>query len=148
MNATTKIKLCWNCEGRVTLEQENCPYCGVYLSPSSGSEKDNSILPPYRLVTTEEEAAIPKSPYSTASDAVENESTQASLEESNEADQINAIIIPMGLLLIGVSFLLFSLILLLFSDRGVLTLSWNADIWYVYLALAVPSLFFGWRALR
>ena len=33
-NKNAKKKLCWSCEGRVAKEAENCPYCGVYLSPN------------------------------------------------------------------------------------------------------------------
>ncbi len=61
MQADTNTKLCWNCEGRVSHEEENCSFCGVYLSPTIHSSTSDNITPPYSL---EEEAdSPPPAPY-------------------------------------------------------------------------------------
>jgi hypothetical protein len=57
-------------------------------------------------------------------------------------------ILPMLLLIPGTFFLLFGLVLVLFSKEGLLTLHWNARYWFVYLLLSAPLIYFGWKALR
>lgn len=145
MNKTLKKKLCWNCEGNVTLQQENCPYCGVYLSPSDGSEDENSLLPPYRLEISQE-SSIPSTPYQSSEDK-EEESAAVENSESPPASDVKALVLPLSLLLIGVTFGLFALLLVLFSKNGYFTLSWDADLWYVYLIIAIPAFIGGYRSL-
>lgn len=53
---TGKKKLCWNCEGTVDREAENCVYCGVYLHPDDVElieEEENS--PQYAAEPTVDE---------------------------------------------------------------------------------------------
>lgn len=147
MTTTPKKKLCWNCEGRVSLEEENCPYCAVYLglAPDENGESKDVFAPPYRLVETDEEN-IPASPYVTEKD--EETTTEEKVDFSVAKADLKEVVLPLSLLSAGSLFLLFGLILLVFSERGVLTLSWNGDYWYFYLAFALPMLFFGWRALQ
>lgn len=48
MSGEAKKKLCWNCEGLVALHLENCPYCGVYLSPTeTATQSMSSFDPPF-----------------------------------------------------------------------------------------------------
>jgi hypothetical protein len=60
MSAVPKKKLCWNCEGNVSREIDNCPYCGVYLhaaeleensswNPSYHSKKEEIPSPLYQI---------------------------------------------------------------------------------------------------
>lgn len=146
MTTTPKKKLCWNCEGRVSLEEENCPYCAVYLGPApneNGTSKD-ILAPPYRLVESEEDT-IPSSPYSDASEeSTSEEETDFSVAKSDMKD----VVLPLGLLSAGSLFFLFGLVLYIFSENGVFTLSWNGEYWYYYLVMAFPMLFVGWRALQ
>jgi hypothetical protein len=144
MTATPKKKLCWNCEGRVSLAEENCPYCAVYLGPApdeNGESKD-ILAPPYRLVESEEET-VPASPY-----ASEKEEEKEEVDLSAAKTDIKEVVLPLSLLSAGTLFFLFGLVLLVFSNQGVLTLTWNGDYWYFYLISAVPMLFFGWRSLK
>jgi len=157
MNATPKKKLCWNCEASVALQEENCPYCAVYLGPASVSGDDLSndpLAPPYKIQVMEEEETVPEAPYvpeepeeSVVFDQ-EHEHEQEEYEDEIESrGDIKEIALPMGLLLAGTVFFLFGLILFLFSQDGVFTLHWNGEYWYFYQLLAVPMLYFGWRAL-
>ncbi len=148
MSATQKKKLCWNCEGRVSLEEENCPYCAVYLGPAPDEGvKQDVLAPPYRLVETEEEESqkAPASPYEMEEQLAQAVQDVPELEETK--NDLKQVIFPVAFLSAGSLFLLFGLILLMFSDQGTLTLSWNAEYWYVYLVFALPALFLGWRAL-
>ena len=146
MNTIQKKKLCWNCEGRVPLEEENCSYCGVYLGPAPDEEGGQDILdPPYRIVETEEEEAIPQSPYEmVTSKEEEGENTELAQTKSD----FRYVVFPLLFLSLGSMSLFFGLILLLFSKNGVFSLTWNGDLWYLYLVFAAPILFLGWKTLK
>lgn len=147
MSKTPKKKLCWNCDGRVSMEEENCPFCGVYLSPAfNGQEEDkHSLVAPYRLVTTEEE--IPKSPFHVEEEQPLKEENEAAAL-SPEANSVKQTVMTMALLFSGSILLFFGSLLMVFSENGSLTLHWNGEFWYVYLALSLPFLFLGWRGLN
>ncbi len=38
-----KKKLCWNCEGNVSLEQEICPYCRASIVPSIDDGQEANV---------------------------------------------------------------------------------------------------------
>lgn len=145
MSTTQKKKLCWNCEGRVSFEEENCPYCSVYLGPTIDEEgKQDALAPPYQIVEDEEEQDIPESPYQLGEEQLEEKAPE--LDEA--ASDLRQVVLPMGMLSAGSLFFLFGLMLLIFSDQGgTLTLSWSADYWYIYVLLALPALLFGWVSL-
>lgn len=148
MSETQKKKLCWNCEGRVSFTQENCPYCGVYLSPTTeGDGKDANLIPPYKLASAEEE--VPKAPY-----AAKNTGSAAAAEKAlpidaeQPKDDIRNLIVTMAMLIMGSGLFLFAIILMLFSEEGSFVLRWQSDNWYIYLLLSLPMLFLGWRYLQ
>jgi hypothetical protein len=140
MNSTSKTKLCWNCEGRVSLDLENCPYCAVYLGPAE--ENHDHVDAPYQNET--DELSAPNAPFS-AEAARDDHAKEVARASANE---IKLIAIPLGFLLSGTVFFLFGLVLYLFSHQGMLTLHWNGRYWFIYLGLALPMLFLGWRALQ
>ncbi|MFQ5728961.1 MAG: hypothetical protein ACE5GN_01200 [Waddliaceae bacterium] len=147
MSATQKKKLCWNCEGRVPLEEENCPYCAVYLGPAPDEKRTDILTPPYRLVDSEEDEEIPASPYAVEKEG-EEEEEESGIDISVARSDLKSVILPLILLSMGSMSFLFGIILLLFSSHGIFTLTWNGDYWYVYLLSALPMLFLGWRVLR
>lgn len=150
MNAIPKKKLCWNCEGRVALAEENCPYCGVYLSSSTlinQQDESSTHIAPYH---SSSDKSIPVSPYSQGNreeEAITEETTDPTQEEALNPNQ-KSNLLSLVLLLAGSIFLVFGLILLIFSREGTLTLQWNASYWFVYLGAAVLLLFSGWRSLK
>lgn len=150
MSAIPKKKLCWNCDGRVALSDENCPYCGVYLSSSSliNQQNENSThIAPYQ---TGSDKSIPASPYEMKKNEEESkaeDSTELVHEEALNPSQKSALL-PLALMLAGSVLLVFGLILLTFSHQGTLTLQWNASYWFVYLGAASIMLFVGWRSLK
>lgn len=146
MSGSTKKRLCWNCEARVSLEEENCTYCGVYLSPASfpGLQHEESIPEP--LYKPEAESVIPKSPYGALyEEQIDGKDSEPSLKSTPRSEDLRSIAIPFSLLLGGTIFFLFGIILFLFSSHEVFTLQWNASYWYFYLLIAVPLLYFGWQ---
>jgi|ERR1700733_7695242 len=146
MNATQKKKLCWNCEGRVPLDSENCPYCAVYLGPAPNDKDGRSVLaPPYKIVETEDqEEVVPESPFTSSKEDSEKESLPILADSNNNVTQV---VLPLALLSGGALFSLFGFILFLFSEKGMLNLQWNGEYWYLYLTFALPMLILGWRSL-
>lgn len=161
MSTKPKKKMCWNCEGRVTFQDENCPYCGVYLSPLSEDkkeDKENLFAPPYRVeeVEEEEEQAVPLAPYNAPQEVVAAVIPQKSSQIEHQEDHsgpflstdIKAAVLPLIFLLGGSVCFLFGIALLLFAQHGTLTLQWSGDYWFLYFAAALPMLFFGWKYLQ
>lgn len=132
--------MCWSCEGNVPLSAESCPFCGVTLDnvmPSAvGGYKS-----PYRLAKAEEAEVIPVAPLLKGDDSLIS-------EEDAQADQTKQVMLTLGCLSIGIVFLLFGIILFLFSGAdGSLVLRWDAHYWYLYLIIGFPLLIVGWRTL-
>lgn len=154
MKATPKKRLCWNCEGNVPVNLENCPYCSVYLSTPSAEEakeEEDEHTPPYRLVSSADDQKVPASPFSALESADPKEENQAKADPAEAAATMNemkVIALPLVLLLAGSICFLFSLLMLLFSEGGLLTLQWNGSFWYIYLLIALPMLYFGWHSLQ
>lgn len=136
MPKAVKKKLCWNCEGGVSFEEENCPFCGVYLSPhgDEGDDEEESdfFTPPY---PTEKEEDTP-APKPVQKEIVAQES------------DLKKVAVPVTLLLSGTVFFLFGLALFLFSRGGLFILRWNGSYWHLYLGFGLAALFFGWKSLN
>lgn len=147
MNHSPKKKLCWNCEGSVSLSEETCPFCGVTAVPAF-LEGAGDFAPPY-ATHTENDFEIPKSPYGFDDDTSESKASQQSNEDldAEPVDDFKRTVFALIFLLCGSVFFLFSMALGLFSHNGVFTLHWNANYWFIYTFLAIPLFFIGWRSL-
>jgi hypothetical protein len=64
-----------------------------------------------------------------------------------EEGEAKTILGPTLLMTLGAQLLLFGLLMLLFSHKGVMILKWDARFWFLYLFASAPFLFFGWRSL-
>lgn len=161
MSKKNDKRLCWNCDGSVSLHLNQCPYCGVDLSRPVEQEEENpfkNFSSPFQSPFSSE--SIPKPPYGNAYNqdlSVSEEEWKNALGDEaessqSEEDEVDATtkreMIALLLLLPGVVFLLFGLALILFSSEGVMTLKWNQNFAYFYFLGAVPLLLLGWRALR
>jgi hypothetical protein len=151
---TTKKKLCWNCEGSVARDALNCPYCGVYLRRDEDNDdyedEEDAITPPYRIESFAKNA-VPQAPYATPESAAISTTPVAESKPILSTKTLNdwkTVFIPLLLLLSGSIFLVFGMILLLFSSGGLLTVQWRGSLWIWYLVLALPLLYFGWRTLK
>lgn len=134
MSPIPKRKLCWQCEGNCDFEDDNCPYCGVYLHPEGAEthHEEHTFTPPYKIPLADEQLA-----------SEETVKPQTVAQTSSIA-----FVKPLLFLLLGSTLSVFAFILLLFNHNGYFTLQWNADIWYVYLLVSVPLLWGGWRTLH
>lgn len=149
MNKPQKTKLCWNCEGSVSRTVENCPYCGVYLSPEAADIKEEKVStpskPPYSPPKQPKKGEIPKAPYA-PQEAIVPTISETALPPS-ASGTLQAVFLPILLLSAGAIGLFFALILFLFASHGTLTLQWNGENWYLYLIGSASLLALGWYAL-
>lgn len=125
MTQQVKKKLCWNCEGAVTHTVETCPYCGVYLSPQN--LKDDPLA----------REEIPAPPYKPEEAIID--------EEAPAAQEGEGYLVPLVSLMTGAVFAIFGLIIYLFSQDGKLTLTWDSDWGLIFMAIALPLLYLGYR---
>lgn len=129
MKAKKHQKLCYNCEGEVDLDVIFCPFCGAdLLEEKPMEESEDSFVPPYQ-------------PKTALDEAVEEEKTK-------ETEKKEQIIPTVALLSLGVWFFLLGFFLFIFSTDGFLTLRLNANLWFVYIGISFPILFFGYRFLK
>lgn len=169
-----KQKLCWNCEGNVSVEALYCPFCGSDLHQHEVMEKDYALsskkettssypqeqtnlaslyTPPYRPTHSgfgvpsyqEESTNI----YEEEAYPEEETSYSRGQEAVEEAPQkVDVGIWPLLFLSIGSNLLTIGLLLFFFSDKGKVVLEWNSYFWFVYCILATPILMFGWKLLQ
>jgi hypothetical protein len=153
-------KLCWNCDGSVHIHATKCPFCGTELVAEEAPPTQQTFQqtyqqpePPPQPVSQEP----PPPPYvqrvQSQSYALPQQSSwqeQLPEEESKPAPEPRARgdAMPLLMLLPGAFFFLFAMLLLLFSEDGLLTLSWQAKHWFVYFLVAMPLLYLGWRSLN
>lgn len=149
MSAVPKKKLCWNCEGNVSREMDNCPYCGVYVH-SLEQEGIGGWNVPYPTPSTSDSEEVP-SPLYKLHETTEAED-QVDLDESSYPSesiyhQLKKDVLPILLLMSGSLFFLFGIVLLLFSNNGTLTLQWNGNHWPYFLFVSLPCVYLGWKYL-
>lgn len=147
MNAVPKKKLCWNCEGNVAREIDNCPFCGVYLHATEEVEED-SWNPPYRLTAhNSSQDEVPTPPYTAQEETSDTPAEPLTKFESLSGDvlDLKKEILPLLFFLSASVFFMFGLILVLFSQNGVLTLQWNGELWPLFLFGSGPLFFFGYK---
>ena len=151
MSAVPKKKLCWNCEGNISREIDNCPYCGVYLHLAE-LEEDSHWNPSYRPTSKTEE--IPTPIYQVQEELNEKESEEPSSKPDEVfswvylLNQLKRDVFPTLFLMTGSVFFLFGVMLLLFTQHGTLTLQWQGHYGYYFLLFAIPLIGFGWRYLQ
>lgn len=152
MSAVPKKKLCWNCEGNVARDIDNCPYCGVYLHASdidenaawnsshlSSSKTEEIPSPLYQIKPTEEiseEQEIPR------------EEDSKSFAWNSLYKQLKGDIFPILFLMMGSVFFLFGVVLVLFSQGGTFTLQWKESDGFYFLLFALPLIGCGWMFLQ
>jgi len=153
MSAVPKKKLCWNCEGNVAKQIDNCPYCGVYLHPSE-IEEDSTWNAGYPLPSSKREQ-IPSSFHEINHEGEVDAQEEPTSGEASRSFSWNSLfwqfkrdIFPILFLMMGSLFFLFGVVLLLFSQNGMFTLQWQESHAVYFLLLAFPLIGFGWRFLQ
>lgn len=155
MSAVPKKKLCWNCEGNVARNIDNCPYCGVYLHSTESEEGGYLWNLSYRPKQAEEDDASNTQDQNSA-DALDlpqdkmpsSETEEFSFSFSQTLLQFKKDLLPVLLLMSGSLFFLFGAVLFLFSDGGHLTLQWEEDNWVYFIGFSIPATYFGWKLIQ
>lgn len=154
MSAVPKKKLCWNCEGNVAKNIDNCPYCGVYLHAAE-IEEESTWNPSYRPNPENEE--IPSPLYQIKPEVEQEREEEDSDEAADDSkpmvwnhlfSQLKHDVFPILFLMMGSVFFLFGIVLLLFSQNGTFTLQWQESDGLYFLLFAVPLIGFGWMYLQ
>lgn len=153
MSAVPKKKLCWNCEGSVSREVDNCPYCGVYVY--SGEQEDYSNWNAGYHSEDSRAGEIPDPIYRVPKEhGIENNedevisSEASSFSSSDILTHLKKEVFPILFLMTGSVFFLFGVVLLLFSQNGTLVLQWQSQNGYYFFLLAFPLVAFGWKFLQ
>lgn len=148
MRASAQKKMCWNCEGNVQLQDEVCPYCQTILDNfdqltlNTNLAHGTALYPP----AYDQSKIIPATTFALPSTEQADQDKQL-LPRPHESSLLT-MTIAMALLMTGLLFSIFALVLLVFAHNGKLILAWNSTYWYIYALLAMPLLFFGWRAIQ
>lgn len=142
MGQKKRLKLCQYCDGQIDLDVIVCPYCGNHVSePKTFSQKpaEESLFPP---------------PYASSQKSFdnleENFSSTAPQPKELAAEPTTTrgnIFLPTLLFSLGMNLSLLGLFILFFSKKGELLLKWDAHFWFVYVLLALPLMFFGYKGL-
>jgi hypothetical protein len=148
MSAVPKKKLCWNCEGNVAKNIDNCPYCGVYLHAAE-MEDESAWNPSYRPDLDNEDIPSPLYQIKPQVDEESEEEAQTagdskSMTWNHLFSQLKYDVFPILFLMMGSVFFLFGIVLLLFSQNGTFTLQWKESDGLYFLLFAVPLIGFGW----
>lgn len=138
---TTKKKICWQCEGRVDAQVEHCPFCGVYIGGTFHvqSHFDDEEDSPAQAKDLQ--------PLYTPENIKQDEHVAQKEQTALTLSGTKTDVLPLLFVLAGSLLFIFSLVLLLFSDDGLLKLVWNANYWFLYFLISLPLLFLGWRFL-
>ena len=163
MEDKERLKLCVKCEGQINWDAEMCPFCGGDLtlveepqsivdseqkkesqktffntSNSMSAEETLSSLypPPYQPNMENKEENIEK-----------EDEDEANQEEEELQDNDNNIFFTTLLLSLSVNLFLFGLFLFIFSKDNKVFLSFNSNLWFVYLLFSFFLFFFGYYKL-
>jgi hypothetical protein len=144
MAKVEKMRMCPFCEGSVPLDAPSCRFCGsAFDEPSSDLNQGLNSENPYY--------SPPYSPTGGSfGDSVfkrENkESIHSSYQETNEEEE-KGHIFALTLLSAGGMLLTLSLLLLFFSEHGRVVLEWKSRYWSLYMIMAVPLFYYGFKKL-
>ncbi len=169
MQPKDRQKMCTNCDGRIPVEAEACPYCAAELKAAPAPVKDahQSIqdsltalyTPPYGKSpnvlgqqTTFHNPQTPKDPmekrFNSASPALGAPviATDSNSDQTGEEGRNG--FWPILFLSIAANLLMLGLLQLFFSDKGFLRLEWNSNYWFVYCLAALPLFYLGFRKVN
>ncbi len=167
MKPKDREKICSHCDGRIAVEANSCPYCGMPLveesdrytksnSQSLSSQESLSSLypPPYsnrnfaQMKTDHKNLeskfkapqALSENPFAKMQLA-SNQSLEKQEEEKTE-------FMPMLFVLLGSNLLTLGLMQAMFSESGFLRLEWSSKYWAYYCLIAIPLIIIGMKKVK
>lgn len=166
MKLNERQKMCGQCDGRIPLDANLCPYCSAeqgtsgqaYLQHKSIQESLTSGLypPPYAKNPTNvkdtllkssmpsyEQEPMPEKKYQHAS--ITSNPLPLNHAEEQQSIEEKSSFWPLLLLSVGANLLVLGLLQFFFSDNGLLTLQWDSRYWFIYCGLALPLFYIGFK---
>ena len=166
MKPKDRQKMCTHCEGRIAVEANSCPYCGmpliedsesattpVFQSGLTSQESLTSLYPPpysnrnFSHMKTENKDS--QSKFKAPQALVENPFAKMPLAgntvktERNEEQEEKSGFAPLLLALVGSNLLTLGLMQVMFSEGGFLRLEWSSKYWFLYCLFAIPMIYAG-----
>ena len=140
MKPKKRQKLCYNCDAEIDIDVIVCPYCAADLREEGQEQRYSSYI------THVDKSYQPKS-IETGEAVLEEPHDEVEEEVQSDEGRSNTLL-PTILFTLGIQLCVLSLLMLLFSHKGVVILKWDARYWFVYLLISVPFLSFGLRAMK
>ena len=169
MKPKDRQKMCSHCEGRIAVEANSCPYCGMPLIGESESTVTSASQS--GLSSQESLASLYPPPYSNRSFSqvkIDNKDLQSKfkapqalaenpfakmplagnsiVEKQEEEDKSG--FMPLLLILLGSNLLTLGLMQAMFSEEGFLRLEWSSKYWFYYCLFAIPLICFGMKKVK
>lgn len=154
MKPNDRQKMCTNCDGRIPVDADLCPYCAteqaqVYLQHKSIQESLTSLYPPpyaakNTIKTPEQAKPMSEKRYQQTTPS-SSPSIHLDHNEEQQAQAEKSSFWPLLLLSIGANLFVIGVLQLFFSDNGILTLEWDSHYWFVYCLAALPLFYFGFK---
>lgn len=167
MKPSDRQKMCTQCDGRIPIEAQECPYCSaeqleqaqeadLFSNHQSLQASLNSLYsplyptkPPGTSIASVQADSL-KKPESSAYKEVSSKGPQMPQEGivAEQPAQDKNYFLPILTLSLAANFLVLGLLQCFFSDNGKLTMEWDSNYWFIYLLSSIPLFFFGYKKLK
>jgi hypothetical protein len=151
MKPKKRQKLCHHCEGDVDLDVIVCPFCAADLREERPQQSRFNASVSMAKNPTEQSLYPPAYSEPAQKPILEEDVTEASIlpeQELKEPATLFSSISGVLLFAIGAQLLFLGIAFLIFSDRGLLLLQFNANWWPLCLLLGIPLIIFGYRSTK
>lgn len=151
MRPADRQKMCSNCNGKVSFEATECPYCAAEQTPVlKNSVKSTSLqdslaslyAPPYQPKVGEKASApVRKQVFFTEPESPITQAIPAQAVQNDAKKDFWALFA----LIVGGNLLTLGLMQFFFSEKGILVLEWESSYWYLYCLIALPLFYLGFK---
>lgn len=148
MKPIERQKLCPNCDGRISYDTVQCPYCFVLIQSDTSTNKilnpsfsSNPLYTPSSLKSMPTDSVDQK-----ISKPLYNPEKEPDLEK-NETSNEEGGFVPILLITVGGNLLTLGVLQFLFSDHGKIYLEIEGSYWFIMILTSLPLFYFGLRNL-
>lgn len=150
MKPVDRQKLCPNCDGRISYEAVQCPYCFIVL------QADGSANKPFNAATTQDtlspiyqpnymSKSIPSESLDHLTKPLYPHERDPTLEKNKITDEGG--FAPVLLMTVAGNLFTLGLLQFLFSEQGVIQLEINGNYWFLMVLVSLPLFYLGFRQL-
>lgn len=144
-------RVCWKCEGSVSVHVAQCPYCSAFLQdpPASVSPFASCHMNVQENVTREDGEDLFAVTSENWASVLQNQEKDIQQEPVTAQDGFVLMNhLPLLSLFLGMGLVCFTLILLLFANDSGLTLHWSRKYIYLYGIPGGLLLYKGYQSLK